>query len=146
MDSNEEYKNHKPWFEKAGFYVSALSVVIAASALWYSWQISTTEREINRVDARIANCVAVAETYMDQAKVYGWPEYDSETGQFLRTVLDEDNENFATTALSIARAAQLCRIYSSDLSSCIEERVNGVSKHFVIDEGTDGKQYENPVC
>lgn len=146
MTSSEEQKHGKPWFEKAEFYVSALSVIIAAAALWYSWQVSTTEREIYRVDARIANCTAVAGTYLEQAKVYGWPEYDSDTGQFLQTVLDEDNANFATTALTIARAAQLCRISTGDLSTCIEERVNGVSEHFVKDVGTDGEIYENPVC
>lgn len=146
MTSIDEYKRDKPWFEKAEFYVSALSVIVAAAALWYSWQVSTTEREINRVDARIANCMAVAGTYLEQAKVYGWPEYSIENGQFLRTVLDEDNANFAATALTIARAAQLCRISKGDLSTCIDERVNGVSKHFVVDVGTDGVEYNNPVC
>lgn len=83
---------------------------------------------------------------MEQARVYGWPEYDSDTEQFLRTVFDEDNANFATTALTIARAAQLCRISADDLSNCIEERVNEVSEHFVVDVGTDGEIYENRVC
>ncbi len=117
MTSSEQHKHDKPWFGKAEFYVSALSMIIAAAALWYSWQVSTTEREINRVDARIANFTAVAGTYLEQAKVYGWPEYDSDTGQFLRTVLDEDNANYSTTALAIARAAQLCRIATGDLTS-----------------------------
>jgi hypothetical protein len=146
LTSSEEHKLNKPWFEHAEFYVSALSVTIAVAALWYSWQVSTTEREINRIDARIANCTAVAGTYLEQAKVYGWPEYDSYTGQFLRTVLDEDNGNYASTALTIARAAQLCRISKGDLTTCIEERVDGVSKHFVVDVGTDGAIYKNPVC
>lgn len=146
MNSDVESEVDKPWYGKVEFYVSALSVVIAAAALWYSLQVSATEREINRVDARIANCTAVAGTYLEQAKVYGWPEYDNKTGKFLRTVLDEDNKNFAATALTISRAAQLCRISPGDLSLCIEEKVNGVSKHFVIDAGTDGAEYRNPVC
>lgn len=58
---------------------------------------------------------------------------------------DGDNENFAATALPIARAAQLCCISTGDLSSFIEERVDGVSKHFVVDVGSDGEIYENPV-
>ncbi len=56
-----------------------------------------------------------------------------------------DNEKFTTTALPIARAPQLCCISTGDLSSFIEERVDGFSKHFVVDVGSDGEIYENPV-
>lgn len=146
MANDGKMTTGKRWYEKAEFFISTISVIIAAVALGLSWQVATTEREINRVDARISNCTAVAGTYLQQATLYGWPEYNSVSGHFQRTVLDENNERNAATALAIARAAQLCRVSSENLTSCIEERVNGVPEHYVVDIGTDGKRYSNPVC